>query len=124
MKTLELRPASPEALSAEHRDNLRKGRVFVAGASGVATRELCELVLVHPQHGGTLSLKAEAVWVGDSGVGLELVNVTEAVKRELDEFVAAPVAEQGGESTDDDESNRPPRHVQERVRALSLRERD
>ncbi len=112
MRRFELRPDSHASLLAQ-RDELRKGRAFVAGASDVAEREFCELVLVHPESDDEFSLEAEAVWITDGGVGFALEMEDEQLQK-LDTFVdSAPVA-----------GDAPARNVQERIRSLSLRERD
>ena len=51
------------ALEAAHASDLSKGRAFVGGAEGVAERQACRLLLVHPESGQTLDLAAEAVWI-------------------------------------------------------------
>ena len=94
----ELRPVYPSlaALEADHRDNLRKGRAFVVGASGPNEREPCLVSLVHPITGASLSLEAEVVWVKreapGAGVGVQFLG-GEALRERLRVFVeAAPPA--------------------------------
>ena len=136
---------SVDALQESYDSSLRKGRVFVPGEHGVAERELCEVVLVHPQSGATLSLSADAVWVKleqpGPGVGLQFENFDDEQKSRLEAFVGrgesardahsapaapeAPVADiaapagPGGAAT----ASRA-RNVHERIRGLSLRARE
>jgi hypothetical protein len=113
VKTLELRYPSPEALAEDLEKNLRKGRAFIAGPSDIAAREVCELCLVHPLSGEEFRLRAEAVWVDATGVGLELLGLDEAKKEQLAGFEAS-----------DGEPGKPHRNVHDRIRQLSLQERD
>lgn len=81
-----------EALEEEFEHNLKSGRAFVRGASGVAARERCELALVHPSSGSALCFQAEVVWVkaeeSGAGVGLQLENFDAAALQRLEAFVA------------------------------------
>ena len=142
----ELRVAYPNlpALVADHHDNLRKGRAFVVGAAGPAERERCRLLLVHPESGETLALDAEVVWVKrdapGAGVGVQIVDAGEALRERLRRFVeGAPtgetppadppdpteaVDEEPPDATRSAQEGHAPRNVHERVRALSLRERE
>ncbi len=135
---------SVEALQESYESNLRKGRVFVPGEHGVAERELCEVVLVHPQSGATLTLVADAVWVKldqpGPGVGVQFESFDDEQRSRLATFVrrdepptesqAAPCVQ--AESVDEAVAAAPsgasraprPKNVHERVRALSLRERE
>ena len=65
-----------EALQTDFEQNLQHGRAFVPGRADLAERTRCELLLVHPETGDTLSLSAEVVWVKadepGSGTGLAL----------------------------------------------------
>ncbi len=115
MKRFELRPASRELLVADHHDNLEKGRAFVAGAGGVVERERCEIAIVHPESEDELLLEAEAVWITSDGVGFAVLDLSDERKQELAAFVSA-----GAPARDAP----PARHVQERIRSLTLRERD
>src|SRR4051794_39922714 len=87
-------PALPD-LERDLQQNLRKGRAFVAGASGFAERDLCSLVLVHPG-GATLALEAEVVWIKrdepGAGVGVQVREVNEALRERLRCFVDSPPA--------------------------------
>jgi hypothetical protein len=113
VKTLELRYPSPEAFTEDLEKNLRKGRAFVAGPSDVATREVCELCVVHPASGEEFRVRAEAVWVDVNGVGLELLGLDDAKKEELSGFEANDVG-----------PDKPVRNIHDRIRQLNLQERD
>jgi hypothetical protein len=113
VKTLELRYPSREALAEDLERNLRKGRAFLAGSHEVAAREVCELVLMHPLGGDDLRLRAEAVWVDANGVGFELLDLDEAKKEKLAAFGAA-----------EGDAGKPLRTIHDRIRQLSLQERD
>jgi hypothetical protein len=86
-----------EALEEELESNLRSGRAFVRRASGVAERQRCELVLVHPSSGSSLCFQAEVVWVRredpGAGVGLQLEGFDAAALQRLETFVAADKSE-------------------------------
>lgn len=102
-----------EALREDFDQNLRLGRAFVAGAMELSERDACELVLVHPETGDTLSLPAEVVWrkaeEPGAGTGVEL--------RELDEQASARL-----ESFVQEEKKAAPQNVHERVRGFSAAE--
>lgn len=110
---LVLRHPDRETLEEDLEENLRYGRAFVAGATGLAEREACELVLVHPETGDTLSLPGEAVWTAadgpGQGTGLALHGVDREMVTRLEAFVRAqkPAA---------------PRNVHERVRGMTTAE--
>jgi hypothetical protein len=109
---LHLRHEDLEALQADFEQNLRLGRAFVTGAAELEERDGCELLLVHPETGDTLSLSAEVVWVKadepGSGTGLVL--------RELDAKDAARLA------SFVQEKKAAPQNVHERVRGFSAAE--
>jgi len=88
-----------EALAEEFENNLRTGRAFVSRASGVAERERCELVLVHPSSGSSLCFAAEVVWVKREepgvGVGLQLEGFDDTVLRRIEAFIAEEKSETG-----------------------------
>jgi hypothetical protein len=113
VKTLELRYPSPEAYAEDLEKNLRKGRAFLAGSRDVDAREVCELVLVHPLRSEDFRLRAEAVWVDANGVGFVLLDLDEAKKEELAGFGAT-----------EGDTGKPHRNVHDRIRQLSLQERD
>jgi hypothetical protein len=145
---LTLRYARAEELEQDFESNLRKGRAFVPGASGLPQRAPCTLHIEHPDGGSTLALQAEAVWISENpdaqGVGLELVNFNAEARDSLRAFVAsatepprarsgtrprqlpleelAAATEEGGAA----ESELTPgeRNLHERVRGLSLADRD
>jgi hypothetical protein len=89
---LTLRYSAAEELAEDFESNLRKGRAFVRGASGVPQRAPCTLHIEHPEGGATLDLPAEAVWISEhpetGGVGLELVNFDAQMRDSLQAFVA------------------------------------
>jgi hypothetical protein len=118
--TLELRYESLDALRADVDANLKKARAFVRGSHALGERERCELVLVHPQHDGRLTLQAEAVWVGPDGVGLELLEFDSA-KPSIEAFAAEGSA---ADAETDEGANRQVRNLHDKMRHLSLRERE
>ncbi len=134
----ELRLAYPNvsALVADHQDNLRKGRAFVVGAADLAERERCRLLLVHPESGEVLALDAEVVWVKrdapGAGVGVQILDAGEALRERLRRFVEGSPTGETAEAVDEDQPDavqperegHAARNVHERVRALSLRERE
>ena len=131
--------------------NLLKGRAFAIGASGVAQRDACEVVLRAPD-GSELSLLAEAVWIQEedpgAGVGVQFQPFGDTEKSRLEEFAQqlknsgapspAPTDQAGRSSAPPAEgsqrpSRRPtgrpsslppaPRYIHEKVRGLSIRDR-
>jgi hypothetical protein len=90
---LTLRYSGAEELAQDFESNLRKGRAFVPGASGLPQRAPCTLHIEHPEGGATLDLPAEAVWISEhpetGGIGLEIVNFDARVRDSLQAFVAA-----------------------------------
>jgi hypothetical protein len=120
VKTLEIRYPSPAAFAEDLATNVHKGRAFVTGASDVASRELCELLIVHPLRGDEFRVGAEAVWVDPSGVGLDLIGLDEAKKAELVAFETGQAALE----TDASEPDAQLQNVYLRIRQLSLQERD
>jgi hypothetical protein len=97
---LRLAHASVSALESDHRENLRKGRAFIhgattpvaAGASGApAERARCRVSVVHPTTGATLALDAEVVWVKrdapGAGVGVQFLDFGDARRDALARFV-------------------------------------
>jgi hypothetical protein len=145
---LTLRYSAAEELAEDFESNLRKGRAFVRGASGLPQRAHCTLHIEHPEGGATLALPAEAVWISEhpetGGIGLELVNFDAQMRDSLEAFVAtaneplralsgtrrrtAAPAEIATEPPPAEEtiSQTAPtkRNLHERVRELSLEERD
>jgi Tfp pilus assembly protein PilZ len=136
---------SPEALQESYDANLKKGRAFVPGEHSVAERELCELVLVHPESGAKLSVVADPVWVKPDqpgpGIGLQFENFDDEQRSRLEAFVGcatpptdSPPTSPGQDRSTDEAAVSPgrggvsaaprPRNVHERVRALSFRERE
>ena len=143
---LTLRYAGAEELEQDFESNLRKGRAFVPGASGLPQRAPCTLHIEHPA-GGTIELQAEAVWVSDNpdaqGVGLELLNFNAEARDSLRAFVASAteppralsgtrprqlpldqLAAASDEKAPESELTPVERNLHERVRSLSLADRD
>jgi hypothetical protein len=93
VSALVLRFEDVESLTREIEQNLARGRAFLAGASGVEERCVCELVLVHPATEATLTLSAEAVYVKRDepglGVGLQLAPFGPDVAEKLRAFAKA-----------------------------------
>lgn len=113
---LTLRFEDVEALRAELERNLGEGRAFVPGATGVAERQRCALVLLHPEDGNSLTLEAEAVWVKaeepGAGVGLALIGFDDETARRVARFAL-------GEKR----QNAPPGELHARVRLYNAAER-
>ena len=78
------------ALERELESNLSHGRAFVAASCELSVLDDCQLVLVHPEGGGTLTLPAQAVMVGGGGVGVQLRPFNAATIATLREFVVTP----------------------------------
>jgi hypothetical protein len=139
---LRLEYSGPDALRADFESNLRKARAFVAGATGVSERELCELVLVHPTSGKTFSVTVDVVWVKrdepGAGVGVQFPDFDAQSLAALRAFVegsddearpgaAAVLPTDATDATNaqsESTAGRTPRNVYERVRKLSIRERE
>ena len=84
--------ADTEALEHEIEANLRHGRAFLPDDPGVAARERCTLVLVHPM-GETLEIPTEVVFHGNGGVGLEMIGFDDALAQRLAAFAGAEKSE-------------------------------
>jgi hypothetical protein len=128
--TLRIEYPDLESLRRDHRQNLRKGRAFVAGATGVAERQPCQVEITHPTSGETFTVRAEAVWVKHDdpglGIGVQFLDRDDAA---LAAFVAsAATTETGGTTSVNDAADGadppPARNVHERIRQLSPRERE
>jgi len=78
------------ALERELEVNLSHGRAFVAASCELSVLDDCQLVLVHPEGGGTLTLPAQAVMVGGAGIGVQLRPFNTATITTLREFVVTP----------------------------------
>ncbi|MBW2421655.1 MAG: PilZ domain-containing protein [Deltaproteobacteria bacterium] len=87
---LTLRYDDLEALQSDIDTHLRFARAFVPDAGGLAPRDPCELSIVHPETGNTLSFQAEVVWVKSDdpgrGVGLLLQGLDSKELARLDAF--------------------------------------
>lgn len=146
-------PDSADRLAALFQQDLRFRRAFVAGQFSVGERQSCTFCILHPS-GGRFVVDAETVYVKrdepGAGVGLDLVGLDSGRLAELEAFVAAarsasvlieveavpdegpaPPAEdlpevasvpEAGAGIRDETSAA--RNVFERVRKLSLRERE
>lgn len=134
MITLRLEYPSVDALEHDFDQNLRKGRAFIVGASGLSVRQACEVEVVHPASKAMLTLRAEAVWVKTddpgSGVGVQLL---ERDNEALAAFVAADTTTEAEAANTEaatssepeaEDGPAPARNVHERVRQLSVRERE
>lgn len=130
--------ASIEALQDLFERELRFRRVFVSGQFNFAIREPCVLVVEHPS-GGSLMIPAEAVYAKPdepaAGVGLDLTGLDAAKLAELEAFVQGaadesshPARSARAASSAETEAavgaNRVSHNIYERIRNLSLRERD
>jgi hypothetical protein len=112
--------------------NLEKRRAFVPEAGGVEMRQGCVLVLVHPDGGNRLSIRAEVVWVQaegpGKGVGVELRELDVERLRAFVESVGQPVPppDETPDAADDDASGSADRAIglYEKIRNLSTRERE
>jgi hypothetical protein len=129
-------PDSADRLATIFQQDLRFRRIFVAGNFPVRERQSCAFCILHPG-GGRFVVDAETVYVKSdepgAGVGLDLVGLGPGKLAELEAFVAAcappevvpPEAESepaaGPEIRDEPSAAR---NVFERVRKLSLRERE
>lgn len=118
---------------------LEKRRAFVPEATGLAMQEPCDLVVVHPEGGARLAIRAEVVWVqadgAGKGIGVELKALDVA---KLRAFVAGgaekpaenPPPEEpatDGRIDDDDDADGPPdraKGLYDKIRAMSVRERE
>lgn len=128
MRELRLEYASAADLERDFASNLRKGRAFVAGAAGGAEREIVKLVVVHPVTNATWSAEAECVYAKldepGRGVGVQLRELADAARAALDAFVSGAGVPEEAEEDEDPAGRAVPRNVHERVRQLSLRERE
>jgi hypothetical protein len=88
---LVLRYTEASELERDFQANLRKGRAFVPGPSGLQERSACTLRIEHPNGGAALELPAEAVWISDQpgnlGTGLQLSNFDAGARDSLRAFV-------------------------------------
>jgi hypothetical protein len=88
-----LRHDSAEQLQHDFEANLRKGRAFVPGPSGLGERELCTLCIEPPNGGEPHRVRAEAVWIDAGGTGLSFIDFDANRQGELRAFVQAAIAE-------------------------------
>ena len=93
---LTLRYDTVADLQRDFDDNLRKGRAFVRGASGLAEREFCTVCIEHPEGKPPISVRAEAVWIcadpENLGTGVQFVEFDASVKEALRGFARGPDA--------------------------------
>lgn len=87
VRSLEARFADTGELRRAFESELSRGGFFLRGVQGCAEREVCTLVLLHPEGPERLELEAEAVWLAPDGVGLQLVGFSEALRERLEAFV-------------------------------------
>ena len=107
---------------------LRHQRVFVAGRHAIEARQRCNVCLVHPS-GEEFIIVGEAVYIQPegpgAGVGIDLVELNPTKLRELEAFVRQhPEVQAAVESDDGADSNPVAVTLYDRIRKLSLRERD
>jgi hypothetical protein len=111
---------SVERLMALFESELRHRRLFVAGKFALGARERCSLVILDAQS-RAFCVEAEAVYIRledpEAGVGLDLVGLDSAKLAELEVFVHQKTEDPPATATG-------PRNLYERIRQLSLRERD
>jgi hypothetical protein len=136
-----LRHSSAEGLQADFEANLRKGRAFVPGRSGLVERDLCTLCVEAPGGGESLRLRAEAVWIDsgpDGGTGVSFVDFDPSAQNTLAVFVTraalAPVGQSDAAvatasvpaagATDDGPEPSSAGYLHDRVRQLDSSERD
>jgi Tfp pilus assembly protein PilZ len=96
--------ADRAAFLAELGADLRHGRAFVQGATGVTVLDDCVLLLVRPGDGAQLRLHAQAVFVATSqpnGIGVQLRPFDAAVAAQLASFAAASVCDEPPSATPD-----------------------
>jgi len=82
--------ADKAELERELKSNLRIGGAFFRGDLGCAEGATCEIVLVHPDDGGTLALPGRVVSVVPGGAGLAFEGFDAEVRRRIEEFVTPP----------------------------------
>ncbi|HVZ36394.1 MAG TPA: hypothetical protein VG963_28390 [Polyangiaceae bacterium] len=135
-----LRYSGASELQRDFEANLRRGRAFVPGVSGLQERAPCLLRIEHPNDGAVFELAAEAVWIseqpGNFGTGVEIVQFDAGKRASLQAFVeahrdaAAPVSAPASSACS--ASSREPasssssgaRNLHDRVRDLGSAERD
>ena len=119
-------------------DNLRKGRAFVRGVSGLTEREYCTLRIEHPEGKPAVDLRVEAVWINsdpeNQGTGVQFLDFDTKAREALRAFVKGPDAippssgvlsvGESGEYDAATETNPAIRNLHDRVRELSISERD
>jgi hypothetical protein len=135
---LTLRYDSVADLQRDFDDNLRKGRAFVRGASGLSEREFCTLCIEHPEGKPPINVRVEAVWIcadaENQGIGVQFVEFDVTAKEALRSFAkgidALPPSSGmvlGGDSGEYDmatETNPAVRNLHDRVRELDIAGRD
>jgi hypothetical protein len=138
---------SIDELCALFERELQHRRIFVLGRFELADRQACTLVIGHPT-GATFSVAAEAVYLKrdepGAGVGLDIIGLTPSALAEIKAFIGAPPAAphatdtasdapttqeaqmDASDTTSHTDSDAPkvPRNIHERIRQLSLRERE
>lgn len=129
-RVLEYKPPTLDALRNEFQSNLRRLRIFIGGAEGLAEREACQLSIVHPRTGAVFEIAAEAVWIQPgAGIGLSLGLDAPALAA-LEHFIESePATEEAARDDARPSAVREPgeqaeRNLYDRVRRMSARERD
>jgi hypothetical protein len=121
---IRIAPASAEELRALFEGELRHRRVFVSGSFALQARDRRELVIERPD-GARFTTCAEVVYLKRDdpgcGVGFELVGLDPSSLLNLERFVCEVTNVPS--HTLREEAGRP-RNLHERIRQLSLRERE
>ncbi len=90
MKRVQFAVPDFATLQQELKNNFRHKRAFVAGVTSLSDREICQLIIVHP-NGTTFELQAEAVWINpdgpSAGVGFALHDLNARALERLEDFV-------------------------------------
>jgi hypothetical protein len=127
--TASVSPLNFEARFAELGDlrrafdaELSSGGFFLRGVEGLAERQRCTLVLVHPDRPTRLELRAEAVWPAPDGVGLQLLDFSDELLGRLRGFVEGEGEAEAGERSTAPEApkRRAGGNPHQRLRGLSL----
>ncbi len=128
MVRLAIEFADTDELRSEFEKNFDKGGAFVCGASDLDQGDACEVDIVHPTNGATLTLPAMVVWVERdqrSGVGLAFTDFDRDTADRLWRFItdnAAPSPNAPPAPTSSPPPSRrdkAPLNVHERLRGLS-----
>lgn len=122
MTVLEATFDNLQALEHELENNLKMGGLFVRGSHGLTERQPCQITLVHPTSGATLTLDARVVWIvtaGDgAGTGVQIEGFDSDCEARIRAFVKAPIRSARSPTSDRGLALNP----NERVRNLSASE--